>query len=237
MSYQKFSPELKELVRHMIVVHMQQNDALISASDVSNIVSAVSVLHNVPGAESVGKAAEAKPELNLPDDMPQELKDLITGLVGDSNVEVHMTSIDMSNATEEDKSSIFQKLKAMHERGATMEEGKAFLKSQNANPGELLAELLGELKNDLLRGLTERSKEHAPHFQYNRECDGIFGKVSVYKDLNAENEWRIILGDLCVDIEMKPGHDFDVPYQHCIEMIKARGRQYNPDCLMPKQTH
>lgn len=44
MTYTKLPTELKELVRHMIITHMQTNDDLIGATDVLNIVAAVSVL-------------------------------------------------------------------------------------------------------------------------------------------------------------------------------------------------
>lgn len=62
MQYSKLSPELKELVRHMMVVQMQTNDGLISTGDVRNILNAVSVLVD-PQAGSVGemKVDPAKP--------------------------------------------------------------------------------------------------------------------------------------------------------------------------------
>jgi hypothetical protein len=63
MQYSKLSPELKDLVRHMMIVQMKTNDGLISAGDVRNILDAVSVLVN-PEAGSVGemKVDPAKPE-------------------------------------------------------------------------------------------------------------------------------------------------------------------------------
>ena len=54
MQYTKLSPELKDLVRHMMIVQMQTNDGLISASDVHNILNAVSVLAQ-PISGSVGE--------------------------------------------------------------------------------------------------------------------------------------------------------------------------------------
>lgn len=44
MTYNKLPSDLKELVRHMIITHMETNDSLVSATDVLNIVAAVSVL-------------------------------------------------------------------------------------------------------------------------------------------------------------------------------------------------
>lgn len=62
MQYSKLSPELKDLVRHMMIVQMQTNDGLISATDVYNILNAVSVLAE-PVSGSVGemKVDPAKP--------------------------------------------------------------------------------------------------------------------------------------------------------------------------------
>lgn len=63
MQYSKLPPELKDLVRHMMVVQMQTNDGLISASDVHNILNAVSVLAEPLMSGSVGemKVDPAKP--------------------------------------------------------------------------------------------------------------------------------------------------------------------------------
>lgn len=64
MQYSKLPCELKELVRHMISVYMHTNDGLISRSDVTNILDAVSVLAEPPVSGSVGemKVDPAKPE-------------------------------------------------------------------------------------------------------------------------------------------------------------------------------
>lgn len=62
MQYSKLTPDLKDLVRHMMIVQMQTNDGLISSSDVHNILNAVSVLAE-PVSGSVGemKVDPAKP--------------------------------------------------------------------------------------------------------------------------------------------------------------------------------
>lgn len=64
MQYSKLPCELKELVRHMISVYMHTNDGLISRSDVTNILDAVSVLAEpvVPGSVGEMKVDPAKPE-------------------------------------------------------------------------------------------------------------------------------------------------------------------------------
>nr|UVM84352.1 MAG: hypothetical protein [Bacteriophage sp.] len=64
MQYSKLPCELKELVRHMISVYMHTNDGLISRSDVTNILDAVSVLAEPSVSGSVGemKVDPAKPE-------------------------------------------------------------------------------------------------------------------------------------------------------------------------------
>lgn len=64
MQYSKLPCELKELVRHMISVYMHTNDGLISRSDVTNILDAVSVLAepSVPGSVGEMKVDPAKPE-------------------------------------------------------------------------------------------------------------------------------------------------------------------------------
>jgi hypothetical protein len=64
MQYSKLPCELKELVRHMISVYMHTNDGLISRSDVTNILDAVSVLAEpvVPGSVGEMKIDPAKPE-------------------------------------------------------------------------------------------------------------------------------------------------------------------------------
>ena len=62
MQYSKLTPELKDLVRHMMIVQMQTNDGLISASDVHNILNAVSVLAEpVSGYVGEMKIDPAKP--------------------------------------------------------------------------------------------------------------------------------------------------------------------------------
>lgn len=64
MQYSKLPCELKELVRHMISVYMHTHDGLISRSDVTNILDAVSVLAEPSVSGSVGemKVDPAKPE-------------------------------------------------------------------------------------------------------------------------------------------------------------------------------
>lgn len=64
MQYSKLPCGLKELVRHMISVYMHTNDGLISRSDVTNILDAVSVLAEPVVSGSVGemKVDPAKPE-------------------------------------------------------------------------------------------------------------------------------------------------------------------------------
>lgn len=64
MQYSKLPCELKDLVRHMISVYMSTNDGLISRSDVTNILDAVSVLAEpvVPGSVGEMKVDPAKPE-------------------------------------------------------------------------------------------------------------------------------------------------------------------------------
>jgi len=64
MQYSKLPCELKELVRHMIIVQMQTNDGLISRKDVINILDAVSVLAETHVSGSVGEMQvdPAKPE-------------------------------------------------------------------------------------------------------------------------------------------------------------------------------
>lgn len=64
MQYIKLPCELKELVRHMIIIQMQTNDGLISASDVHHILNAVSVLTEPLVSGSVGemKVDPAKPD-------------------------------------------------------------------------------------------------------------------------------------------------------------------------------
>lgn len=64
MQYSKLPCELKELVRHMIIVQMQTNDGLISREDVINILDAVSVLAETLISGSVGEMQvdPAKPE-------------------------------------------------------------------------------------------------------------------------------------------------------------------------------
>lgn len=63
MQYSKLTPELKDLVRHMMIVQMKTNDGLISASDVHNILNAVNVLAEPRAPGSVGemKIDPAKP--------------------------------------------------------------------------------------------------------------------------------------------------------------------------------
>lgn len=64
MQYSKLPCELKELVRHMIIVHMQTNDGLISRKDIINILDAVSVLAEtlVSGSVEEMQVDPAKPE-------------------------------------------------------------------------------------------------------------------------------------------------------------------------------
>lgn len=64
MQYSKLPCELKELVRHLVSVHAQTNNGLVSPSDVFTILDAVSVLAQPSVSGSVGemKVDPAKPE-------------------------------------------------------------------------------------------------------------------------------------------------------------------------------